>query len=220
MACQGPSPTVVWNELSAASLFALGAEGLDNYRVPMGWCEKRLSAVSAPPPLYRHIFSSALGGLLLRAGRVDDAIVRLNEGIAAAAVEIPTDWAYLALAHARKGSFAEARRSLERLRAAPLDASASFWELQEVALLRSEDESLLFDAGFPSDPFRSRRSRGTDPSPGLARRGGEGQPGGEGSVGDEGVGTPSSPPGDSSLRGRRGRDPFVPIPVARHWTLT
>ncbi|HKI41139.1 MAG TPA: WD40 repeat domain-containing protein, partial [Mycobacterium sp.] len=29
MACNGPDPTVVWNELSAASLFALGAEGLD-----------------------------------------------------------------------------------------------------------------------------------------------------------------------------------------------
>src|SRR5262249_62210486 len=105
-------------------------------------------------PLYRHIFSSALGGLLLRAGRVDEAIVRLNEGITAAAVDIPTDWAYLALAHAKKGDLAEARRSLERLRAAGPESSASFWEPQQLALLRSEAESLLLDAEFPCDPFQ------------------------------------------------------------------
>ena len=44
LAGQGPDPTVVWNALAAASFFALGAEGLDDYRVPMRWFEKRLSA--------------------------------------------------------------------------------------------------------------------------------------------------------------------------------
>jgi predicted Zn-dependent protease len=155
-ACQGPEPTVVWNALAAAGFFALGAGNLDDYRVPMGWCEKRLSAVPAPRPIYRHLFASALGGLMLRVGRVDEAIVRLNEGIAAGEEEIPTDWACLALAHAKKGDLAEARRSLERLRAARLDPSATFWDLQELALVRSEAESLLLDAGFPSDPFRGR----------------------------------------------------------------
>src|SRR5262249_35720448 len=72
LAGQGPDPTVVWNALAAASFLALGAAGVDDYRMAMGWCEKRLSAVPAPPPLYRHIFSSALGGLLFRAGRVDE----------------------------------------------------------------------------------------------------------------------------------------------------
>jgi tetratricopeptide (TPR) repeat protein len=158
-ACQGPDPTVVWNALAAAGFFALGAEGLDDYRVPMEWCEKRLSAVPAPPPRYRHFYSNALGGLLCRAGRVDEAIVRLNEGITAEAVEISTDWAYLALAHANKGDLAEARRSLERLRAASPDSSATFWDLQELALLRSEAESILFDAEFPSDPFPHRAPR-------------------------------------------------------------
>jgi hypothetical protein len=84
---------------------------------------------------------------------MDEAIVRLNEGITAGGVEIPTDWAYLALAHAKKGDLAEARRSLERLRASRPDPSESFWDLQELALLRSEAESLLLDAEFPSDPF-------------------------------------------------------------------
>ncbi len=159
LASQGPDPTVIWNALAAAGLFAMGAKGLDDYQVPTGWLEHRLSANPALRPAYRHIFSSALGGLLLRAGRVDEAIARLNEGITAAAVEIPTDWAYLSLAHARKGDFVEARHSLERLRAAPPDPSASFWEAQELALLRGEAESLLFDAEFPSDPFPSRGPR-------------------------------------------------------------
>jgi tetratricopeptide (TPR) repeat protein len=126
---------------------------VDDYRVAIGWFEQWRSAVPAPPAQYRHIFSNALGGLLLRAGRVDEAIARLSEGIAAAAVEIPTDWTYLALAHSKKGNLGGARRSLDRLRAAAPDPSATFWDLQELALLRSEAESLLFDAEFPSDPF-------------------------------------------------------------------
>jgi hypothetical protein len=42
----------------------------------------------------------------MQASRVDEAIARLNEGMAAAKeakfANYPTDWAYLALAHARK----------------------------------------------------------------------------------------------------------------------
>lgn len=154
LTCQGPNPTVVWNELSAASLFALGAEGLDDYRVAISWFENRLSATPPPRPPYRHLLSNALGGLLLRAGRIDEAIARVNEGIAAAKdFEIPGDWAYLAMAHARKGSLAEARRWLERLRAARLDSSATFWDIRELALLGGEAGALLFDAEFPSDAF-------------------------------------------------------------------
>jgi tetratricopeptide (TPR) repeat protein len=159
LAGQGPDPTVVWNELAGAGFFALGPEGLDDYRVPIEWCEKLLSANPPPRPLFRHHFSNALGGLLLRAGRVDEAIVRLNEGLAAGEGELPADWVYLALAHARKGDLAGARRSLERIRAARPDPSASFWELQALALLQSEAESVLFDAEFPSDPFSYRAPR-------------------------------------------------------------
>jgi WD40 repeat protein/Flp pilus assembly protein TadD len=159
LAREGPDPTVVWNEVSAASFFALGAEGLDDYRLATGWLERRLSAVPAPRPLLRHIFAGALGGLLLRAGRVDEAIIRLREGITAGEAEIPTDWAYLAMAHAKKGDLVEARRSLDRLRASRPDPQASFWDLQELELLRGEAESLLLDAGFPRDPFPGRRPR-------------------------------------------------------------
>jgi hypothetical protein len=144
LAWQGSEPTVIWNALTAASVFALGPKGLDDYRVPIGWMESRLSAVPAPSPLGRHLCSNALGGLLLRAGRLDEAIIRINEGIAAAKdVELPTDWTYLALAHARKGKLAEARQMLERFRNLRSDSSSTFWDLQELALLRGEAEALV-----------------------------------------------------------------------------
>jgi tetratricopeptide (TPR) repeat protein len=143
MACQGSDP-IVWNALSAASLFALGPKGLDDYRLPLAWFESRLSAVPAPILVIRHYFLNLQGGLLLRAGRPDEAIARINEGIAAAKeAQIPTDWAYLALAHARTGRIVEARQVFERLRDSRLDPSASFWDVQELALLRSEAEALL-----------------------------------------------------------------------------
>ena len=79
-----------------------GAEGLDDYHVAMRWFESRLSATPELRPVLKHYFSNVLGGLFLRAGRIDEAITRINEGMAAAKeVEIPTDWAYLSLAHAR-----------------------------------------------------------------------------------------------------------------------
>jgi hypothetical protein len=48
---------------STASVFAMGAKGLDDYRVPIAWFEGRLSAVPAPIPQARHFFLNALGGL-------------------------------------------------------------------------------------------------------------------------------------------------------------
>lgn len=144
LAGQGSDPTVVWNALSAASVFALGPKGLEDYRVPITWMESRLSAVPAPRPLLKHYFSNALGGLLLRAGKLDEVIVRINEGIAAAKeVEIPTDWTYLTLAHARKGNLVEARKILDRVRGWRPDSSITFWDLQEVTLLRTEAEALV-----------------------------------------------------------------------------
>jgi Flp pilus assembly protein TadD len=146
LAWQGPDPTVVWNAYSAVSVFSLG-RGLDDYQVPITWMESRLSAAPAPSPSAKHLFLNGLGGLLFRAGRLDEAIVRVNEGIAAAKdMEIPTDWAYLALAHARKGKMVEARQMLERLRDWRPDSSTTFWDLQEVNLLRGEAEALLGSA--------------------------------------------------------------------------
>jgi eukaryotic-like serine/threonine-protein kinase len=160
MAWEGPEPTVLWNALSQASLLALAPEAIDDYRAPVAWFEKRLTANPAPASLVRRLFSNALGGLLLRAGRFDEAIARLNESMAVAKeIELPTEWAYLAMAHARKGNFAQARRWLDRLRALQADPQGSFWDVQELAVLQSEAESLFSDAVFPSDPFQRPRRR-------------------------------------------------------------
>jgi hypothetical protein len=71
-------------------------------------------------------------------------MVRLHEGIAATKdVEVPTYWTYLALAYARKGQVAEARQMLKRLSEWRPDSPPSFWDRQEIALLRSEAEALL-----------------------------------------------------------------------------
>jgi WD40 repeat protein/tetratricopeptide (TPR) repeat protein len=154
-----PDPIVAWDATLAGSLLALGVHCLDDYRVPIAWFERRLADVPVPPPIYHpYYFPNALGALLIRAGRIDEAITRLNEGTAAAKEakfqDYPTDWAFLALAHARKGNIAEARRWLDQLSSFRPASSITFWDLQELALLRGEAESLLFDAEFPIDSFR------------------------------------------------------------------
>jgi serine/threonine protein kinase/WD40 repeat protein/tetratricopeptide (TPR) repeat protein len=144
LACQGSDPTVIWGAASAAVLFAMGPKGLDDYRVPIAWFEIRLSGTPSGTPIVRRVLLNVLGGLLLRAGRLDEAIARVHEGIAATKeLEMPSDWGYLALAHARKGNLVEARQMLDRLRAWRPDSSTDFWDLQEVILLRSEAEALV-----------------------------------------------------------------------------
>ena len=65
---------------------------------------------------------------------------------------ITVDTSRVALALARTGRSAEARKWLDRLRDVPRNPQESFWDLQELALLQSEAESLLLDDGFPRDP--------------------------------------------------------------------
>ena len=137
LARQWPDPIVAWDATLAGSLLALGVQGLDDYRVPIAWFERRLADVPVPPPIYHpYYFPNALGGLLIRAGRIDEAITRLNEGTAAAKEakfqDYPTDWAYLSLAHAPRetlqkpavGSNASARSFL--LRRSPSGISRSW----------------------------------------------------------------------------------------------
>ncbi|WP_165229604.1 serine/threonine-protein kinase [Aquisphaera insulae] len=156
----GPDPTVVWNALAEASVLALAPAAHEDLRRRIEQFERRLAVSPAPSPIYRHLLSCSLGGLLLRAGRFDDAIARLNEGLAASKVpELPTDWAYLAVAWSSAGKPAEARKWLDRLRTWQVDASATYWDLQELALIRGEAESLLLDAEFPSEPFAGPSAR-------------------------------------------------------------
>jgi tetratricopeptide (TPR) repeat protein len=109
---------------------------------------------------------TALGAALYRAGRFEDAIRRFEEKFRLRdRTGAPQDWAFLAMAHLRLGHRAEAHRWLDRFRSLRPNADASqfwnadadasqFWDELEIHLLRSEAEAVvLYDPGFPANPF-------------------------------------------------------------------
>jgi WD40 repeat protein/Flp pilus assembly protein TadD len=156
----GPRPTVVWDELAAAALVALSDAGLDDYAVPIGWLETRLSRAPLPGSLMRYYFSSALGGLLLRAGRAETAIARLNEGLAASKEPNLPGWCLLAIAYARQGDDAAAHQCFDRVRAwRPSGNPSDFWDDMTIDLLRREAETVILgDSVFPTNPFAPSES--------------------------------------------------------------
>ncbi len=106
-----------------------------------------------------HRFLNTLGIALYRAGRHDDAIRRIEQGIEhRSGLGIPDDWAILAMAHARLGHHSQAIGFLERMPprvSVDDDETASFWERMDTRILRSEAESVVkYDSVFPPDPFR------------------------------------------------------------------
>ena len=58
LARNGPDPTVVWDELNAASFSRWGRAALTITVRRWPWFENRLSAVPPPPPFYRRMFST------------------------------------------------------------------------------------------------------------------------------------------------------------------
>jgi tetratricopeptide (TPR) repeat protein len=93
---------------------------------------------------------NTLGCALYRAGRYQEAIRRLEEGIKAVGRPIPEDSLLLALAHYRLGHRDEALRQLAR----PTPPYGRPWADRQLRHLRSEAEALiLHDPGFPADPF-------------------------------------------------------------------
>jgi tetratricopeptide (TPR) repeat protein len=100
---------------------------------------------------------NTLGAALYRAGRFDEAIRRLEEGIQirGGGPGDPTDWSLLAMAHHRLGHRDLARRWLERMGDyQPSESPSRFTRELEIRLLRSEAEAVvLFDPVFPADPF-------------------------------------------------------------------
>jgi WD40 repeat protein/tetratricopeptide (TPR) repeat protein len=115
-------------------------------------------AVNDAPEAEKPNSLNTLGAALYRAGRFEEAIRRLQEGIRKRGGEsLPRDWVFLAMAHHRLGHDTEARRWLDRLRAhRPNENPDAFWTELEIRLLRSEVEALiLYDPVFPASPFAS-----------------------------------------------------------------
>jgi WD40 repeat protein/serine/threonine protein kinase/tetratricopeptide (TPR) repeat protein len=114
------------------------------------------SAVDGAPAAAKPVYLNTLGAALYRAGRFQEAVSRLEEGIRGRGDEsLPQDWVFLAMAHRQLGHDAEARGWLDRLRAyRPNERPKYDWNELEIRLLRREAEAvILYDPIFPTDPF-------------------------------------------------------------------
>jgi tetratricopeptide (TPR) repeat protein len=105
-------------------------------------------AVAKFPPASKGVALNTLGAALYRAGRFNESIRRLDDSVkAGGGGGLPEDWAFLAMAHHRRGEHAEALRWLDKLRSVkPSDAWT--WNDVEVDVLRRETEAVV--AGDPA----------------------------------------------------------------------
>ncbi len=128
-------------------------------------------AVNGSPEDQKANYLNTLGAALYRAGRFQEAIHRLEEGIQLRkGTSGPQDWVFLAMAHHRLGHRDEAHRWLGQLRnrqrstypnllqsddlASQAFAWRRFWDELEIGLLQSEAEAvILYDPIFPVNPF-------------------------------------------------------------------
>jgi WD40 repeat protein/serine/threonine protein kinase len=119
-----------------------------------------------------------LAAALYRAGRYEEAIHRLNEGIRARGDGgDPRAFAFLAMAHHRLGHRDEAQHWLDKLAAYRPKAGAEFfWDDVEVRILRREAESsILGSPRAPRAPTPAAPAENATSDAG-AKRGAEGQP--------------------------------------------
>ena len=115
------------------------------------------AALAGYPADQKRFALNTLGAALYRAGRIDEAIARLDESVkASGGVGVPQDWVFLAMAHHKKGNGDEARRWLEKVRAYVKDEKIAFSsDLVETRILLREAEALLREPPR-CDPERPR----------------------------------------------------------------
>jgi tetratricopeptide (TPR) repeat protein len=103
------------------------------------------AALAGYPAEQKRLALNTLGAALYRAGRIDEAIARLDESVKASGGSgTPEDWVFLAMAQHKKGNADEARRWLEKVRAYVNDEKTAFSnELVEARFLLREAEALL-----------------------------------------------------------------------------
>jgi hypothetical protein len=128
------------NEVNnAAWACALGPDALADFEPVLWALEKAIGPRPDADQLNTH------GAVLYRAGRHEDAIKRLEEGIARRdKVGTPHDWLFLAMAHQRLGHVEEARKWLDRaVSALDRDTGGSWEQRLELRLLRREAEEVV-----------------------------------------------------------------------------
>jgi tetratricopeptide (TPR) repeat protein len=140
---RGTANNVAW-------ICSLGPDAVGDYTQPLALAEAAVAILPPDAKEQRHFVLDTLGAVLCRAGRYQEAIDRLHEGIAASSGEgVAQDWVFLAIAHHRLGHAAEARKWLARVPAANSQAGERLsWDALEVELLRRETEALLKTAGL------------------------------------------------------------------------
>jgi WD40 repeat protein/serine/threonine protein kinase len=143
------SPSTRGAANNVAWICSLGPDAVGDYAQPLALAKAAVASLPPDAKEERHFVLDTLGAVLCRAGRYQDAIDRLNEGIAASSGEgVGQDWVFLAIAHHRLGHAAEARKWLARVPAANSQAGDRLsWDALEVELLRREAEALLKPAG-------------------------------------------------------------------------
>jgi WD40 repeat protein/serine/threonine protein kinase/Flp pilus assembly protein TadD len=137
-----------------ASACVLGPEGTVDPGVPIRLAEAAVRGATETATKANCL--TTLGAALYRAGRFNEAIRRLEEGVRLrGGVSQGNEWVFLAMAHHRLGHRDLARRWLERLpEHQPSADPAEFWHELEFRLLRSEAEAVIvYDPVFPADPF-------------------------------------------------------------------
>jgi eukaryotic-like serine/threonine-protein kinase len=114
-------------------------------------------SLSGVPDTQRFLVLNTLGAALYRAGRFDEAVRRLEEGIKnRGGSGVPQDWVFLAMSHLKLGHSAEARRWLDKLKSRSIvNHPLNFWDEVEILAFQREAEALLRAPGIdlPVDVF-------------------------------------------------------------------
>jgi WD40 repeat protein/tetratricopeptide (TPR) repeat protein/tRNA A-37 threonylcarbamoyl transferase component Bud32 len=133
---------------AVAWMCALGPDAVPDFQPLLRRVE---TAAAQVPAAAKHDVLNTVGALLYRAGRYQDAIDRLQEGIAANKGQgVFEDFAFLAMAMQRLGRTEEAKRWLEQVRAQKrTEEDKQFWHNLRVDLLRQEVETVV--QGKPKD---------------------------------------------------------------------
>jgi tetratricopeptide (TPR) repeat protein len=122
-----------------AWMCAIGPEAVADPRRTVVLAEFLLAHLPDDPAA-RHAYLNTVGGVYLRAGKHDDAVQRLNEGIATTTDgATKQDWLLLALAyrHLRKPDAAQS--ALRQMPTnSPLNRRDSIWDTAEIELLEAE----------------------------------------------------------------------------------
>ncbi len=138
----------------AAWTCSLAPAAVDDFRGPIDLARRFLTEPRSPGG--RHAMLNALGALLYRAGRYQDALDTLNRAIAADGKQgQPRDLIFLAMTHHRLGQAGEARRGLDQVPGAQLQGKDGIdWDALEIDVLRREADAMIrYDPIFPSQPL-------------------------------------------------------------------